>query len=201
MNDVDVRPDERDDAREQPQPDDGDPERQEARGDSGDTGATDGADDTPAAGDTLDFAPLLQERDALRDRLMRTAAEFDNYRKRVERERREMIERAAESVLIDLLPIVDNLERALSAEAGPEGAEAYRQGVELIHRQILDLLAQRGVTRIDALGADFDPHLHEAVASEPADGHRDGEILEVFRTGYRLGDRLLRPAMVKVAKA
>lgn len=202
VNDVDVRPDERDDAREKPQTEDGDPERQDPRDGSGDTGAPDGAaDENPGTDEALDFAPLLQERDALRDRLMRTAAEFDNYRKRVERERREMIERAAESVLADLLPIVDNLERALSAEAGPEGADAYRQGVELIHRQLLDLLAQRGVTPIEALGADFDPHLHEAVASEPADGHRDGEIVEVFRTGYRLGDRLLRAAMVKVAKA
>ncbi len=202
VNDVDVRPDERDDAREQPKPDNGDPDRQGSREDAGNPGAPDGGTSgAPAADEALDVAGLLQEREALRDRLMRTAAEFDNYRKRVERERREMIERAAESVLADLLPIVDNLERALSAETGPEGAEAYRQGVELIHRQLLDLLAQRGVTPIEALGSDFDPHLHEAVSSEPADGRRDGEITEVFRTGYRLGDRLLRAAMVKVAKA
>ena len=193
LNDVDVRPDERD-ASEGATP--GDPSAAGQAG-SGDRDAGDGG----APAEAGEVARAVEERDALRERLLRTTAEFDNYRKRTERERREMIERAAESVLADLLPIVDNLERALEAETGSEGAEAYRRGVELIHKQLLDLLAQRGVTAIDALGADFDPHLHQAVASEPVEGRRDGEVIEVFRTGYRLGDRLLRAAMVKVAKA
>ena len=150
---------------------------------------------------TDEAARLAHERDQLQDRLLRTTAEFDNYRKRVERERREMADRAAEHVLLDLLPIVDDLERALAADALGEGAEAYRRGVELIHKQITDLLARRGVTPIEALGADFDPNLHQAVSSEPADGQRDGEVIAVLRTGYLLNDRLLRPAMVKVAQA
>jgi molecular chaperone GrpE len=141
------------------------------------------------------------ELDATRDRLLRVTAEFDNYRKRTDRERREMSQRAAEELLTELLPIVDDLERALEADSGADGATAYRTGVELIHRQLLDLLGRRGVTPIDALGAEFDPHLHQAVASEPADGRADGEVIEEFRRGYRLGERLLRPAMVKVAKA
>lgn len=142
------------------------------------------------------------EHDALRDRLLRVSAEFDNYRKRTERERREIVERAAEGVLSDLLPIVDDLERALAVEADESAVSAYRAGVELIHRQMLDLLARRGVTPIDAVGQDFDPHLHQAVATEPVtNGHRDGEIVEELRRGYRLGDHLLRPSMVKVAKA
>jgi molecular chaperone GrpE len=188
LNDVDVRPDERDAS-------------EGAAPDGGSAGAPEGSGEASTAAEAGDLARAIEEREALRDRLLRTTAEFDNYRKRVERDRREMIERAAEGVLADLLPIVDNLERALEAEAGADGVEAYRRGVELIHKQLLDLLAGRGVTAIDALGADFDPHLHQAVASEPAEGRRDGEIVEVFRTGYLLGDRLLRAAMVKVAKA
>jgi len=157
-----------------------------------------GAAEAPAE---LSGGGLAAERDALKDQLLRISAEFDNYRKRTERERREMIDRAAEGVLSELLPIVDDLERALAADTDDAGARAYREGVELIHRQLVDLLSRRGVTAIDALGEDFDPHVHQAVTSEPADGRRDGEIVEELRRGYRLGERLLRPAMVKVAKA
>ena len=146
-------------------------------------------------------ARLTDEQNQLQDRLLRTTAEFDNFRKRVERDRREMAERASEGVLLDLLPVVDDLERALAADAAGDGAEAYRRGVELIYRQLTDLLARRGVKPIDALGADFDPNLHQAVSSEAAEGYRDGEVIAVLRTGYLLNDRLLRPAMVKVAQA
>ena len=148
-----------------------------------------------------DLAKAVEEREQLRDRLLRTTAEFDNFRKRVDRDRREMADRAAESILLDLLPVVDDLERALAVEATGEGADAYRRGVELIHKQLTELLAKRGVKVLEALGADFDPHLHQAVASEPADERRDGEVVAVLRTGYTLNDRLLRPAMVKVAQA
>ena len=134
------------------------------------------------------------------DRLLRTTAEFDNYRKRTERERRESADRTVETLMLDLVGIVDDFERATSAEAGGGSVETYRQGVELIHRQVLDVLSRRGVTPIDAVGADFDPHLHQAVTAEPAGGHRDGEVVEQFRRGYMIGERLLRPAMVKVAR-
>jgi molecular chaperone GrpE len=143
---------------------------------------------------------LRREKDALQDRLLRTAAEFDNYRKRVERERGEFAAYAAADVLTDLLPIVDNLERALDAPAG-SSAEAFRKGVELIHKQMLDILRKRGVTPIEALGADFDPNLHQAVIHEASSDHREGEVIEELQRGYKLGDRLLRPSMVKVAKA
>jgi molecular chaperone GrpE len=135
-----------------------------------------------------------------RDRLLRTAAEFDNYRKRTERERRELTERSVESLLLDLLGVVDDFDLALNADAaGP--VDAYRQGVELIHRRLMEVLGRRGVTPIDALGADFDPNLHQAVTTGPAGDRRDGEILEQFRRGYMIGERLLRPAMVKVARS
>jgi molecular chaperone GrpE len=142
---------------------------------------------------------LQREKDALQDRLLRTAAEFDNYRKRMDRERRDLSEYAAADVLKDLLPILDNFERALQAPATPE-TDAVRRGIELIHKQMLDLLKKRGVTPIEALGADFDPNFHQAVIHEPSADHREGEVMQELQRGYLLGDRLLRPAMVKVAK-
>lgn len=163
--------------------------------------ATDDPKAEPQGGPPVDpLEALRQERDSLHDRLLRTAAEFDNYRKRVDRERREQADYIAADTLRELLPIVDNLERALEAPA--EGSvEAYRRGVELIHRQMLDLLRKRGVTPIEALGADFDPTLHQAVIHEVSAGHREGEVMQELQRGYRLGERLLRPAMVKVAKS
>jgi molecular chaperone GrpE len=143
---------------------------------------------------------IRQERDALQDRLLRTAAEFDNYRKRIERERRDLAEFAASDVMLELLPIVDNFERALQA-AAPPGAESYRAGIEMIHKQMLDLLRKRGVKPIEALGADFDPNFHQAVIHEASADHRDGEVMQELQRGYMLGERLLRPAMVKVAKS
>jgi molecular chaperone GrpE len=168
-----------------------------------------GAEPAPAAsgGEPVDpaepgdTAELQRQRDEYYDRLVRSAAEFDNYRKRVERERQALAESAAASIIEELLPLVDDMERALRADAGGEGAEAYRRGVELIHRQLLETLRKRGVRPIEALGADFDPYYHQSVAHEAVEGRREGEIIEEFRRGYMLGDRLLRPSMVKVAKA
>jgi len=143
---------------------------------------------------------LRAEKNALQDRLLRTAAEFDNYRKRIDRERRDQADNAMADALEDLLPILDNLELALAAPAG-DVADAYRKGVELIHRQMTDLLRKRGVTTIEAVGTDFDPRFHQAVVHEVSGDHREGEVILELRRGYMLGDRLLRPAMVKVAKA
>jgi molecular chaperone GrpE len=147
-----------------------------------------------------DADELQRQRDDFYDRLLRKTAEFDNYRKRVERDRQSMAEAVAADAVKDLLPLVDDLERALKADSGAEGAEAYRKGVELIHRQLLEILRKRGVRAIEALGTDFDPHFHQAIAHEPAAGRRDGEVIEEFGRGYMLGDRLIRPAIVKVAK-
>ena len=164
-------------------------------------------DDEGATATATDAAPALaegmvelrKERDELRDRLLRQAAEFDNYRKRVDRERRETAQYAAAELLQDLLPIVDDFERALQIDA--PGAESYRQGLDIIHRGLMEMLRKRGVTPIESVGADFDPQVHQAVSYEEDSDRRDGEVTEEFRRGYRLGDRLLRPAMVKVAKA
>jgi len=143
---------------------------------------------------------LQKERDDLYDRLLRKTAEFDNFRKRVDRDRKDMIEYASEEVLRDLLAIVDDFDRALAADAPPE-AQGFKTGLELIQRQLAELLKKRGVSTVEALGADFDPHVHQAVAYEEVPGAREGEVVGVMAKGYKLGDRLLRPALVKVAKA
>jgi len=143
---------------------------------------------------------MRREKDRLQDQLLRTAAEFDNYRKRVDRDRRDQADAATASALTGLLPIVDDLERALKAPTG-EDVESFRKGVELIHQQMLELLRKRGVKVIEAVGADFDPLYHQAVVHESSPDHREGEVIEEFARGYMLGNRLLRPAMVKVAKA
>jgi molecular chaperone GrpE len=147
---------------------------------------------------------LQQERDDLQDRLLRSAAEFENYRKRTERERRELHDYITSEMMREMLPVVDDLERALgAATASDESAElaAFRQGVALIHRQWLDLLRRRGVEAMDVVGQPFDPEWHEAVADEPADGRPDGQITAELRRGYRIGSKLLRAPMVKVTKA
>jgi molecular chaperone GrpE len=159
--------------------------------------AAEPAAQAPAAGAA---ASLEQQRDEYHGRWLRTLADFDNYRKRIERERQDLSEAVASDVLRELLPIVDDLERALKSSAW-QAESAARRGVELIHRQLLDLLRKRGVEPIDVVGRDFDPLWHEAVAGDPLDGRRDGEITAEVRRGYRIGSRLLRPAQVKVAKA
>jgi molecular chaperone GrpE len=169
----------------------------EEAGDLQEEGASPATAATAAPADEL--AELRKERDSLQDRLLRQAAEFDNYRKRVDRERKDSSQYAAVDLIQDLLPIIDDFERALQSDAA--GAESYRQGIEIIHRALVETLRKRGVTAIDAVGTDFDPQIHQAVAYEAAPDRRDGEVTEQFTRGYRLGDKLIRPAMVKVAKA
>jgi molecular chaperone GrpE len=156
--------------------------------------------ESPAEQDVSPVDELRREKDALQDRLLRTAADFDNYRKRVERDRRDQADAMSADALADLIPIIDDLERALQAPTTGD-LDSLRKGVELIHRQMLELLRKRGVKPIKAVGADFDPRFHESVISESSPDHREGEVIEELRRGYTLGDRLLRPAMVKVAKA
>jgi molecular chaperone GrpE len=161
----------------------------------------DAAEETPQEEGGVTTADTLQkERDDLYDRLLRKTAEFDNFRKRVERDRKEMIDWAAADVINDVLSVADDFDRALAAPAPPE-AQSFKAGLELIQRQLAELLKKRGVSTVEALGADFDPHLHQAVAYEEVPGAREGEVVGVMAKGYKLGDRLLRPALVKVAKA
>jgi molecular chaperone GrpE len=155
---------------------------------------------TDAPADNDQIAALTRERDDYYDRLLRKTAEFDNYRRRIERERREQADQAIVDLLQELLLIVDDFDLALTIDAD-ESAGAYKKGIELIHAKLHDLLKKYGVRPIEALGADFDPNVHQAVIHEDSPTHREGEVIGELRRGYTINERLLRPAMVKVAKA
>jgi molecular chaperone GrpE len=154
----------------------------------------------PPAEAAVDTAALKRERDDFHDRLLRKTAEFDNYRKRIERERREQADQSVQELLLELLSVVDDFDRALTVDAGERGG-AYRKGVELIHGKLQDMLRKQGVKAMDTIGTDFDPNIHMAVMHEESPEHREGEVIGELQKGYMLHDRLLRPAMVKVAKA
>lgn len=170
---------------------------------------TDEMTDAPGTGAAhdqtgIDVAALQQDRDETYDRLLRMTAEFENYRKRIERERRDLADYLTMDVVRDVLPVIDDLERAMAAPGALDSNQelaVYHQGITLIHRQLLDQLRKRNVEPLDVVGIQFDPEWHEAVSDEPADGRPDGQIVAEFRRGYRIGSKLLRPAMVKVAKA
>lgn len=140
---------------------------------------------------------LRRERDELKEQLLRRRADFDNYRKRVERDRQAAGLEAEAGLLRALIPTLDNLDRALSAGASEA---SLREGVDLIRRELLAMMEARGVVVEDPRGQPFDPEIHQALSYEPAEGVPEGTILEVFSKGYRLRDRLLRAALVKVAK-
>jgi molecular chaperone GrpE len=139
---------------------------------------------------------LKAERDALIDRLARQQAEFDNARKRAAREQAEFRDFAAADVLRGLLPVMDSFERALKAGDGSE----FRSGVELIYRQLQDALLKAGVQPIKAVGEPFDPKVHEAIEMVDTNEAPDHHVLEELQRGYKYKDRLLRPAMVRVAR-
>jgi molecular chaperone GrpE len=129
---------------------------------------------------------------------LRLAADFDNYRKRVAREQTELTRRANERLLNELLPVLDDLERALEAAAEHEEIK-LEEGVQLVHRSLAELVERHGLTEIDTAGA-FDPHVHEALLAQPGEGAEAGSVLQVLQKGYRLGDKVLRPARVIVAE-
>jgi molecular chaperone GrpE len=145
------------------------------------------------------LAALTRERDEFYDRFLRKSAEFDNYRKRIERERREQADQSVIDLLLELLPVVDDFDRAL-ASSSDESAAAHRKGVQLIHAKLHDFLKKQGVRPIEAVGADFDPNIHQAVSHEVSPDHREGEVMGEMQRGYLMGERLLRPSMVKVAR-
>jgi molecular chaperone GrpE len=132
------------------------------------------------------------------DSYLRLAADFDNYRKRTAREHAELTQRANERLLNELLPVLDDLERALEAAAEHEEAK-LEEGVRLVHRSLLGLVERHGLTEIDTEGA-FDPHVHEALLAQPGEGAEEGSVLQVLQKGYRLGDKVIRPARVIVAE-
>ena len=140
---------------------------------------------------------LQAELDHVRDVYLRKLAEFDNFRKRVDREREDLRQAALEDFVREILPVVDNFERALQHTDADNGA--FHQGVEMIAKQLHDTLGRKGVTAIDPLGQSFDPEVHEAVQRVESEDHPPGTVVTVMLKGYTLGDRLIRPAMVGVA--
>jgi molecular chaperone GrpE len=139
---------------------------------------------------------LRVERDDLKDLLVRRQAEFDNFRKRTERERSEYIQYAGMEFVKQLLPIIDDFERALKADSGsPE----YAKGVEMIHHRMAETLKKLGLEPIETAGAHFDPHLHQAIERVETQDAEDGAILGEFQRGYHFKGKLLRPSMVRVA--
>ena len=142
-------------------------------------------------------AQLEKERDEYLADLQRVAAEFENYRKRVAREQENLAARAHERLVKELLPVLDDMERALRAAEEHEEA-TLEDGVRLVHRELAEALAKEGLTEIEANGK-FDPHVHEALLSQPS-AAEDGAIIEVLQKGYRLGNRVLRPARVVISQ-
>jgi molecular chaperone GrpE len=142
-------------------------------------------------------ALLEKERDEYLNDLKRVAADFENYRKRVSRDQEGLVARAHERLVKELLPVLDDLERALEAAAQHEEAK-LEEGVRLVHRELVDALAREGLVEVETDGQ-FDPHVHEALVSQPSE-QEDGSVIEVLQKGYRLGDRVLRPARVVVSQ-
>jgi molecular chaperone GrpE len=140
---------------------------------------------------------LKAERDSLLDRLARAQAEFENARRRASKEQQDFRDYAAADAIRPLLPVLDSFERALQVKSEPGD---FRSGVELIYKQLLDALAKMGVRAIPAKGEPFDPHVHEAIEMVETSDAADHEVLDELQRGYKFKDRLLRPAMVKVAK-
>jgi molecular chaperone GrpE len=147
--------------------------------------------------ETEEIERLRAEASEMRDLAQRKQAEFENYRKRMERERLDLSRYAEADVVKEVLPVLDNLERALRAE-GSEGQ--LRDGVVIIHKQLQEILSRLGLSEVESLGKPFDPHIHEAVSQVESSDRADGTVLEVFQKGYLFKDRLLRPAMVSVAR-
>ena len=169
---------------------------------------TDAAEERPATAnpgvDQSELKRLQEENAELKDRLARRQADFENYRKRVERERTETYNRVVADVAAKLLGVVDNLKRALETEASVEASESdefrhFLSGVDLIYKQLSGVLESLGVKAIVAVGEKFNPHIHEAVVTEVSDEFEPDTVMQEIRAGYRLGDKLIRPALVKVA--
>jgi molecular chaperone GrpE len=145
-----------------------------------------------------DVAKLATDLEDLRQTLLRRQADFDNYKKRIERERAEDFKRTTARLIEALIPVIDGFEQALAAHREAE-YENYRRGFELIYKQLLDNITKLGAERVDPTGKQFDPHLHQAMDRTETTEHEDGTVLQVFQPGYVFHGRVLRPAMVRVA--
>jgi molecular chaperone GrpE len=177
----------------------GEPESPAAPEENDANAALPGTEGDPSAAPVAEqIQKLLAEKQELTNTLLRRQADFENYRKRVEKERHQERHRGAESVIEQILPVLDAIDRALDSPQGGAGAE-YRKGFELVRRQLWDALAKQGLTRIESVGKEFNPHFHHAIESVETTDHADGTVIAELQPGYVFHERILRPAMVRVA--
>ena len=168
----------------------------------GEEAAAGAAGEAPASLTPEEIQTLLEEKDSLNDRLLRKQAEFDNYKKRIERERSEYVQFASAELMKELLNALDSFDLALrNAAAEGKSGENMLRGLDLIYKQFQDVLARFGLKSIEARGQHFDPHFHQAVSTVESADAEENTVVEEFRRGYTLNGRLLRPAMVSVAVA
>jgi len=175
-----------------------------SRGEAGDGGPAEQGDDSvataqPSADPQQEIELLKKERDNLYDRLLRKQAEFENYKKRIDREKSEFVQFASADLMKELLNALDSFELALKNAAKQSGGQNILRGFELIYKQIEDTLARFGLKPIESKGKKFDPHFHQAVSTQATDEVEENTIMDEMRKGYLLNGRLLRPAMVSVA--
>ena len=165
---------------------------------SGGSDAASAAAPAPEAGLAVQVQRLVAEKQDLTNTLVRLQADFDNYRKRIEKERDQARHRGVEHLIEQLLPVLDGFDRALAAHDDP-AYEEYRKGFELIRKQLWDVLAKQGVHRIESVGKEFDPNVHHAIEHVPTTDYPDGAVIDELQPGYTFHHRVLRPAMVRVA--
>jgi len=143
---------------------------------------------------------MQQELSEARDMMLRLAAEMDNYKKRTMKERESLVKYATQGIIEDLLPVLDNFQRAIESASDLVDQDSFLEGVKMIYKQMHDVLEKKGVKRIDAVGETFDPNIHEAVMQIASEEHPENVVVEEFQKGYMLHDRVIRPAMVAVSK-
>ncbi|MFO0683560.1 MAG: nucleotide exchange factor GrpE [Sandaracinus sp.] len=155
---------------------------------------------TGATGPDAEIAKLREERDKLKDQLLRTAADFDNFRKRSIKDLADERRRSKEDVVRELLPVIDNLERAVSAASSASDVNAIVEGVRMVLKLFEDQAGRIGLTKVKSVGERFDPAVHDAIQQVETDEHPPGTVISEIVAGFRLGDKLVRPAMVVVAR-
>jgi molecular chaperone GrpE len=156
--------------------------------------------EVPSSETEIEIQKLVEERDSLQDRLLRKQAEFENFRKRADRERSEYIQQASAELMRELLNVLDSFDLAMKNTPDEQsGSEDIRRGVDLVYKQFLDALGRFGLKRIEAKGQAFDPNFHQAISTVPSADVPENTIVDEFRRGYTLNGKLLRPAMVSVS--
>lgn len=199
------------DAREQPivhdenqvaaeanEPEDGAVAPEQEQSESADSSETERADETP--GPEASISELQDELADLREQLLRKSADFDNYRKRMQREKEEFATYANRELLLDLVPIIDDFERAIKSGEESQDFTAFHDGIVMIEKQFISMLERKWhLSRFESVGEEFDPQRHEAMLTEEVPGHEQSMVLEDYQKGYLLNERVLRPAKVKVS--